>query len=293
MTTSTGTDRLNAYVRANRPKSVDPTDMRAWYLALVSVTPVPSDAKLEISSCPVSASWIRPEGAASDRVILYVHGGAYILGSSRTHLELTHRLAKAAGTQALSVDYRLLPEHAYPACVDDVCDAYRYLLKSGFSSQHIAICGDSAGGGIMLTAVMRMRDEGSPLPACLVGFSPWTDFTGSGESVSANARVDAMIDARLLPVLAQMILSGREAQTNSPLFADLHDLPPLFLQAGSSEVLFDDSRRLALRYEEAASKVVFDPWDGMTHVFQAFPTFVPEAVEAVERAASFVREHLR
>jgi len=287
-----GTERLNVYVRANPPKSAAPADMRAWFLNLVKATPVPEAAKLESSTCPVPAYWIQPEGADMGRVILYAHGGAYVLGSSETHLELVHRFAKATGARALSVDYRLLPENPYPACIDDMLDAYRYLLKEGFSPQRIALAGDSAGGGITLSTALRIRDEGLPTPGCLVCFSPWTDFTASGESIQTNGQFDKMVDARLLPMLVQIILNGRDPVASSPLFADLSKLPPLFLQAGTSEVLFDDARRLAQRYEEAGSTVVFEPWEGMTHVFQAFPTFVPEAIEAIERAGAFVREKL-
>lgn len=290
--TSSGVERLNAYCRANPPKSVAPEDMRAWFTALIAATPVPDVAKLEVSTCPVPASWIRPEESDPERVLLYVHGGAYMLGSSRDSLELVHRLAKAASVQALSVDYRLLPEHAYPACIDDVLEAYRYLLKQGFSAAHIAIAGDSAGGGITLTAAQRIRDEGLPLPGCLVCFSPWTDFTASGESIQTNAQFDSLIDARLIPRLAQMVLSGRDAVASSPLFTDLSNLPALLVQAGSKEVLLDDSRRLATRYEEAGGNVVLEVWDEMTHVFQSFPTFVPEAIKAVEQAGAFIREKL-
>lgn len=289
---TSGTEELNAYVRANRPKSIAPEDMRAWYLNLVRITPLPDSAKLEPSSCPVPASWINSEDSDGNRVLLYVHGGAYMLGSSQTHLELIHRLAKAAQIRALSVDYRLFPEHAYPACIDDAFDAYQYLLNEGFSSRNIAIAGDSAGGGITLSMVQRLRDSNLPQPGCLVCFSPWTDFTASGESVKTNAKLDAMIDVRILPRLAQMLLNGRDPVATSPLFSNLAGLPPLFLQAASSEVLFDDSTRLAERYRQAGNEIVFDPWEGMTHVFQAFPTFVPEAIEAVKRAGAFIREKL-
>src|SRR5262245_52078699 len=126
---SPGTERLNTYLRANPPKSPAPADMRVWFTDLVQVTPIPDSAKLEPSTCPVSASWIQPEGTDPERVILYAHGGGYILGSPLTHLEMVYRFAKAAGARALSVDYRLAPEHPYPACIDDVFDGYRYLLK--------------------------------------------------------------------------------------------------------------------------------------------------------------------
>lgn len=287
---TSGTKDLNAYVRANPPRSASPEDLRAWFVHLMRVIPTPEAAKLESSSCPVPAYWIRPENARNDRIILFVHGGAYMLGSPQTHLELTYRLAKNANALALSLDYRLVPENPFPACIDDVLAAYRYLLNEGFSPQHIAIAGDSAGGGITLLSAQRIRDEGLTAPGCLVCFSPWADFTGSGESVLKNAEHDAMVDGKLLPFLAQMILQGRDPVASSPLFANLAHLPPLFLQCGDSEVLYDDSRRLAESYAKAGSSVVYDPWAGMTHVFQGFPMYIPEAIEAVERAAAFIRE---
>lgn len=290
--TSSGTERLNAYCRANPPKSSEPADMRLWFTNIVATTPIPAEAKLEPSTCPVPASWVQPEGADEERVILYAHGGAYMLGSPTTHLELVYRFAKMASARALSVDYRLFPENAYPACIDDVLGAYRYLLKEGIAPARIAIAGDSAGGGITLTTALRIRDERLPQPGCLVCFSPWTDFTGSGESIHSNAEFDAMVDGRMLPMLAQMLLNGRDPVAASPLFANLSNLPPLLVQAGSKEVLLDDSRRLAKRYEEAGGQVVLDVWDEMTHVFQGFPTFVPEAIPAIERAGAFVREKL-
>jgi epsilon-lactone hydrolase len=290
--TSSGIERLNAFFRANPPKSAAPADMRAWFLALVEVSPKPDDAKLEPSTCPVPASWIHPEGADPERVILYCHGGAYILGSPATHLEMVHRFAKAASARALTVDYRLLPENPYPACIDDIFDAYRYLLKEGIAPSRIAIAGDSAGGGITMSTALRIRDNRLTQPGCLVCFSPWVDFTASSESIKTNAEYDAMIDARMMPFLSQMILNGRAPVASSPLFADLSHLPPLLLQAGMREVLLDDSRKLAERYKEAGGSVVFDAYENMTHVFQAFPTFVPEAIQAIERAGAFVREKL-
>jgi acetyl esterase/lipase len=290
--TVSGVARLNAHLRANPPKSVAPEDMRAWFAALVATTPIPDTAKLETSTCPVPASWIKPAGSDAQRVILYAHGGAYLLGSPQTHLELVYRFAKEASTQALSVDYRLLPENPYPACIDDVIEAYRYLLKEGISPGNIAIAGDSAGGGITLTVAQRIRDEGLSPPGCLVCFSPWTDFTGSGASLKTNAKRDAIIDGRLLPMLAQMILNGRDPVKSSPLFADLHHLPPLLVHAGADEVLLDDSTRLATSYAEAGGSVVLKVWKDMTHVFQVFPTFVSEAIESVEQSGAFVREKL-
>lgn len=291
MTTS-GVEKLNDYVRSNAPKSAAPDDMRAWFANLVSVTPIPDEAKLEKSTCSVPAYWIRPSDANPERVLLYLHGGGYILGSAQTHLELTYRLAKTAGVRSLSVEYRLLPENRYPACVDDAIAAYQYLLNEGISPKHIAIGGDSAGGGITLQTALRIRDEGLPQPGGLVCFSPWTDFTASGESIGVNGPFDPMVDPKMIGYLGSIVVGDRDPVAMSPLFANLANMPPLFLQAGTKEVLFDDSTRLAKRYEEAGSKVVFQAWENMSHVFQAFPTFVPEAIPAIEQAAAFLRENL-
>jgi len=289
---SKGLPELITYFRANPPASPAPADMRAWFASLMKTTPVPSEARLEPSRCDVPASFITPEGADPSRVILYLHGGAYILGSSETHLETIYRLAKASGVRALSVDYRLAPEHAWPACREDAVAAYRWLLAQDVAPSRIAIAGDSAGGGLTLSTLLAIRDAGLPLPACGAFFSPWVDFTGSGESAKTNGAEDPLVDPRGLTMMVGAILQGRDPAESSPLFADLHGLPPLFVQVGTAEVLLDDSRRLVDKVKAAGGEAELDAWEHMIHGFQAFPTYLPEAIAATERAAAFVRARL-
>lgn len=266
--------------------------MRAWFAAIIQSTPAPSEARLERSPCDVPAYWITPPGADTSRVIFYLHGGAYILGSSETHLETVFRFAKAAGTRALSVDYRLAPEHAWPACREDAVAAYRWLLAQDVAPSRIAIAGDSAGGGLTLSTLLALRDAGLPLPGCAAFLSPWVDFTGSGDSMKTNAEIDPLVDPRGLAMMVGAVLQGKDPAQSSPLFADLHGLPPLFVQVGTAEVLLDDSRRLVDKVKAAGGEAVLDVWEHMIHGFQAFPRYLPEAISATERAADFLRAHL-
>ncbi|MDI1449828.1 alpha/beta hydrolase [Polyangium sp. 6x1] len=287
-----GLTELITYLRSNPPKSPLPADMRAWFAALTQATPVPSDARLERSACDVPAFWITPPGVDTSRVILYLHGGAYILGSPETHLEMVFRLAKCAGARALSVDYRLAPEHAWPACREDAVAAYRWLLGQGVAPSHIAIAGDSAGGGLTLSTLLALRDAELPMPSCAALFSPWVDFTSSGDSAKTNGSGDPMVDPRGMAMMVGAILQGKDPEKSSPLFAEVGGLPPLFVQVGTAEVLLDDSRRLVDKVKAAGGEAVLDAWEHMIHGFQAFPTYLPEATSATERAGEFVRARL-
>lgn len=287
-----GVAKFATFVQQTPPASPMPPDMRAWLAGLLKHCPAPLGSRLEPAGATVPASWITPPGSAADRVILYLHGGGYILGSPETHHEIIHRFAHGASARALAVDYRLAPEHPYPACVEDAVAAYRWLLAQGQSPSGIAVAGDSAGGGLTMATLVALRDAGVPLPGCAVCFSPWVDFTGSGASVKSNAGKDPMVDPATLGAMASMVLGGKSPAESSPLFSDLAGLPPLFVQVGANEVLLDDARRLVARIQEGRGHAEIDVWEGMVHGFQAFPTFMPEAVPAVERAASFVRARL-
>ncbi|MDC3957195.1 alpha/beta hydrolase [Polyangium jinanense] len=287
-----GLAELITFLRSNPPKSPAPADMRAWFAAILQSTPVPSEARLERSTCDVPAYFITPPGADTSRVIFYLHGGAYILGSSETHLETVFRLAKCAGVRALSVDYRLAPEHAWPACREDAVAAYRWLLAQDVAPSRIALAGDSAGGGLTLSTLLALRDAGLPMPGCAAFFSPWVDFTASGDSTKTNAEIDPLVDPRGLAMMAGAVLQGNDPAKSSPLFADLHGLPPLFVQVGTAEVLLDDSRRLVDKVKAAGGEAVLDVWEHMIHGFQAFPTYLPEAISSTERAADFLRARL-
>jgi epsilon-lactone hydrolase len=227
-------------------------------------------------------------------VILYLHGGAYVIGSPRTHAALTARLAALAGANSISADYRLAPEHPFPAGLDDALAVYRALLDSGAEPARVAIAGDSAGGGLTMALLVAARDAGLPLPAAGVLFSPWTDLTMSGASVTGKADVELILSATALPGRAAHYAAGTALDHHlvSPLFADLTGLPPLLIQAGTHEILLDDSVRLAARAAAADVTVTLEVTAGAPHVFQAFAGQLDEADEALASAGTFIRRHL-
>lgn len=228
---------------------------------------------------------------AGDHHILYLHGGAYISGGSRSHVPIAGQLANAAGANAWLVDYRLAPEFPYPAAVDDALAAYRGLLDRKIPASKIAIAGDSAGGGLSLAVTLAIRDAGIPLPAALALLSPWTDLTLSGESMQSKITVDPMLGPLWLEWAAGMYAEGtlRTAPGVSPLFADLGGFPPLLVHVGSDEVLLDDSTFLARRAADAGVDVTLRVFDGLWHVFQAQAGMIDEADESVREIGSFIR----
>jgi monoterpene epsilon-lactone hydrolase len=231
------------------------------------------------------------EGAVGDGVILYLHGGGYSLGSARTGANLAAPLARSTGVPAVSLDYRLAPEDPFPAAVDDALAAYRELLDS---SQKVVVAGDSAGGGLALALMIAARRAGLPQPVGAVLYSPWTDVSLSGGSMDARSEYDPLFARAQMAESADWYVGDRDPEDElaSPLFADLTGLPPLLIQVGSAEVLLDDSLRLAVRAAEAEVDVSLDVIAGAPHVFQYFTGFLPEADEALERAAAFVRRRL-
>ncbi|MFP5441947.1 MAG: alpha/beta hydrolase [Gammaproteobacteria bacterium] len=229
--------------------------------------------------------------AAGDHHILYLHGGAYISGGSRSHVPIAGQLANAAGATAWLIDYRLAPEFPYPAAVDDALAAYRGLLDMKIPAAKIAIAGDSAGGGLSLATTLAIRDAGLPLPAALALLSPWTDLTLSGESMQSKIAVDPMLGPLWLEWAAGMYAEGtlRTAPGVSPLFADLGGFPPLLVHVGSDEVLLDDSTFLARRAADAGVDVTLRVFDGLWHVFQAQAGMIDEADESVGEIGNFIR----
>jgi acetyl esterase/lipase len=246
--------------------------------------------------CPVQvrgvhAEWVEPRQPAT-AVILYLHGGGYCLCSPNTHRGLAARLALATPARVLLLDYRLAPEHPFPAALEDALNACFWLLDEGVPPQHLVIAGDSAGGGLTLATAIRLREAGAPLPAALVCLSPWTDLTFSGASIRALAGVDPILRWRETPMVRYY--TGDYPPDHpliSPLFADLHHLPPTLIHAGSQEILLDDARRLAEKLHAAGVPVTLEIWPGMWHVFQIFAPFVPEAQQSIEKIGAFVRQH--
>jgi acetyl esterase/lipase len=194
----------------------------------------------------------------------------------------------------LNVGYRLAPEHPHPAAVEDAVAAVRFAYAAGLAPSRVAVGGDSAGGGLALATLLGLRDERAPLPAAGVCISPWTDLSGSGDSLRANAELDPMVDEDDLRLMASAYLAGRDARAPlaSPLFADLRGLPPLLVQVGTAEVLLDDATRLAERARDAGVDVQLEVWEDMIHVWHAFADVLPEGAQAVEGIADFLEKRL-
>jgi len=240
------------------------------------------------------AYWNDPRGAAMDRVILYLHGGGYVIGSPKSHERLVGHLANAAGCRALNVDYRLAPEHPHPAAVTDATNAYRWLLNEGYNPEHIVISGDSAGGGLTLAALLSIKEDGLPQPAAAVPLSPWTDLEGTGESMDTNAPNDLIVQREGLQGMAAAFLGEASPRDPlaAPLYGDYHNVAPIYIQVGGDETLLDDSTRVAERARAAGVEVRLDIFPEMQHVFQAGVGNIPEATDAVERAGAYIREKL-
>ncbi len=237
----------------------------------------------------VSAEWHVADGAAEDKVILYVHGGGYVMGSAGSHRDMTGRLSKAAGARVLSLNYRMAPEHLFPAAVDDTVAAYRWLLDQGIKPANIAVAGDSAGGGLAFAALLAIRDGGHPVPAAGIGISPWVDMEGLGESMTTRAAVDPVVQKEGLLNMAKTYLGDADPKNPlaAPLHANLAGLPPLLIQVGDHETLLDDSNRIAERARKAGVDVTLKVWDEMPHVWHLFAPILPEARQAIDEIGAF------
>jgi acetyl esterase/lipase len=234
--------------------------------------------------------WLAAPRTRTDRVILYLHGGGYVSGSLLTHRALMGHLSRHANARVLALDYRLAPEHPYPAAIEDAWAAYWWLLGQGYAADRIVVAGDSAGGGLTLALLLALRDAHVPLPAAAICFSPWVDLALTGASLHKNGATD-YINTEILQATAQMYLDGRDPRNPlvSPLYGDLHGLPPLLIQVGSAELLYDDGRRLAQRARRAGVAVQFEAVPGMVHVWQFMYWIEPKARQAVQRAGRFAR----
>ena len=242
----------------------------------------------------IDAIDITVDGGDRPGVILYLHGGGYVVGSANTGSILATALARRVGTPAVSVDYRLAPEHPFPAAVDDAYAAYRALLDGGTPASDIVLAGDSAGGGLVLAVLLSARRDGLPLPAGAALFSPWTDLSLSGTSIADREHLDPIFDRAQMQWYADQYLAGQSPldELVSPAFADLTGLPPLLIQVGSYEVLLDDSLRLAARAAESELDVRLEVVAGVPHVFQLLAGELEEADEALDRAGRFLSDQL-
>ena len=243
----------------------------------------------------VEVDWLHPQEAPKDKVLYYLHGGAYVLGSRRTHRKLAGHMAKAAGIVAVLPEYRLAPENPFPAAIEDAVAVYKALLEKGSGPDDIVIAGDSAGGGLTVATLLSLRHEGVPLPAAAVLLSPFLDVTGSGESMKTRADQDPWFDPNDIHVVARYYSPDETQWTNplvSPVFANVAGLPPMLIQVGDDEILLSDSTRMADHLREEGVDVELEVWPELWHVFQLFVGKMPESRQAIEKIGDYIRRAL-
>ncbi|TWB98086.1 acetyl esterase/lipase [Bradyrhizobium macuxiense] len=285
-------ERLRAIYRGwTRETSV--AQMRSDWDEAFADCPVPVTCQ-RVSAGGVDGEWLVPSDAPRDKAILYFHGGGFRIGSVASHRDLAGRIANASGCRVLSINYRLAPEHRFPAALDDALTAYQYLCDLGLRPADIAFAGDSAGGNLVLAAMLAARDRGLPLAAAGALMSPWTDLAATGASYKSRAEADPIHQRAMILALARNYL-GKDGDVGdplaSPLYADLTGLPPLLVQVGDRETVRDDSTELVAKAKAVGVDVELQVWDGMIHVFQMFPE-IPQAREAIASLAAFLRNHL-
>ena len=260
-------------------------------LASTPAMVVPGDVTVEAAQVAgVAAEWLDSAGGDPTRVILYLHGGGYVFGGLDSHREIGWRLAKETGRRVLLLDYRLAPEHHFPAPVEDAYAAYHWLLEQSHAAQQIVVAGDSAGGGLALALALKLKDEGVTLPEALVLLSPWADLTLSGATIDANDGTDVMLSRGAVQRFADIYLNGQDAAHPyaSPVLGDLSGLPRTYVIVGSGEVLRSDSDRLVEGINSAAGQVDIEVWPDMMHVFPIMARLIPEGKKAIKNIAQFL-----
>jgi len=270
-------------------------ELRAEYDEIAKCHALPSDVSYQpVDTGGVSGEWLSGPRPGDNRVILYLHGGCYATGSIETHRDLMTRLSIGASMRVLGLNYRLAPTHPFPAAVEDAAAAYRWLLRIGIEPSRIAIAGDSAGAGLALAAIITIRDEGLPVPGAVVCLSPWVDLAVTGASMESKARDDPIVSRDMLLGWGKLYLGNHDPRIPlaSPLYADLHHIPPMLIQVGSAEVLLDDSVRVAERASAAGVNTTLEVWPDMIHVWHSFAAILLEARQAIECIGKFVRTNL-
>jgi epsilon-lactone hydrolase len=285
---------VQALLRA-QPRPTDLAARRARLDGFGRRDAIPGDIRIApVDAGGVPGEWTIGPGADPARVLVFLHGGGYMAGSLDSHRHVVVRAGLEAGARTLALAYRRAPEHPFPAALDDAVAGYRFLLAQGIAPERVALCGESAGGGLALAVALRLRAAGEPLPGCLWLASPWVDLTLSGESLSTKAAVDPLIQGSYLAGLAQAYLDGADPWNPlvSPLCADLRGLPPTLIQVGSDETLLDDAVRLAGAAGSAGVSVTLRIWPAMIHAWHLFFPQLAEGRAALAEAGRFVRRHL-
>jgi acetyl esterase/lipase len=287
---------LDAILRQSAfPADIDVTEQRRLLRDLLSAQPLPAEITVtaaELGGVPTAE--ITVDGVEPRHVVLYFHAGVYAMGDAFLAADLASQVGRRTRAKVISVDYRLAPEHPYPAAVDDALAAYEALLQNGTAPSDIVLAGESAGGGLAVITMVNARDHGLPLPAAALAMSPYADLTLAGTSMDTKSEVDPLMSRAGLQPRVTDYTSGQDAALGliSPIFADLSGLPPLVIQAGSHEVLLDDAVRLAQQAANADVEVTLDITPGVPHVFQAYYPMLDEATAALDRAGQLLTAHL-
>lgn len=279
-----------------RPRPASVEERRQRLDALGQAYALAPDIRVErVDADGVAAEWTVSPGADPERVIYYLHGGGYVLGSLSSHRHLVAAAGRAAAARTFALEYRCAPEHPFPAAVEDAVAGYRFLLAQGVEPARLAIGGDSAGGGLALATLVSIREAELPLPGCAWLISPWIDLEGIGASMTSKAKIDPMLDKDYLKQSADCYLGGADPRSPlaAPLYADLRKLPPMLIQVGTAETLLDDSIRLAALAGEADLRVTLELWPHMIHVWHLFHPQLGEGRRALEAAGAFIRAMTR
>ncbi|MBK3404745.1 alpha/beta hydrolase [Methylorubrum populi] len=291
---SSDIDVIRARLAAH-PRPADLAARRARIDGLGAGYLLPPDVVVEsVDAHGVPAEWTHTPAARGGRVVLFLHGGGYVSGSLTSHRHMVAQAGREAGARTLALDYRLAPEHRFPAALEDALAGYRFLLDAGIAPARIALAGESAGGGLALAAALSLREAGLPLPGCLWLSSPWTDLALTGASLETKAVVDPLLSRAYLSELASLYLNGADARGAlvSPIYADLTGLPPMLIQVGSAETLLDDSVRLAAGAGAADVSVHLEIWPHMIHAWHLFYQEVADGRRSLAAAGAFIGAHL-
>jgi epsilon-lactone hydrolase len=289
-------ENLDAILRQSAfPADSDVSEQRRLLRELLSAQPLPADVTVTAAALgSVPTAEITLDGIEPRFVVLYFHGGVYVMGDAALAADLASQIGRRTQAKVISVDYRLGPEHPYPAAVDDALAAYEALLEAGTAASDIVFAGESAGGGLAIATLVNARDHGLPMPAAAFAMSPYADLTLAGTTMETKREADPLLSPQALHARVADYASGQDPALGliSPIFADLSGLPPLVIQAGTHEVLLDDAIRLARQAATADVEVTLDITPGVPHVFQAYYPMLDEAAAALDRAGQFLSAHL-
>ena len=267
-------------------------ESRAAFEAMLSMVPVPEDVNVEsLTINGFDADWVSAPDVPADRVVLYLHGGGYVIGSNVAYRELASRISRATNARVLLINYRLAPEHPHPAAVEDAVAAFEHILEQGIPAERVMVCGDSAGGGLTFATLVSLRDQGISLPGCAATFSPWIDLEATGNSHTPGEVDDPMLTTETVNEMAAHY-AGTDLRRPlvSPLHANLSGLPPLLVFVGTREILRDDAIRIVDNAQSAGVSASLVIGDGLIHVWQLFP--IPEAADSLEKVAAFMAKYI-